>query len=609
MNQFEDRKFVLLGIFLSIGLVFLLRLFYLQVINDDFKLSARNQSVRKVTQHAPRGLIFDRNGEVLAYNQSAYDLMVVPRQVGEMDTLAFCELIGITLPEFKERMAKARTYSSYRASVFEKQITGDEWTYIAERLHPYNGFFGEKRSLRQYPGNAAAHVLGYISEVTGDDIKADPYYKPGDFIGSNGLEHEYELALRGKRGSKMFLKDVHNVVKGSLAEGKYDTLAVEGQNLISTLDLVLQQYGELLMQNKRGSIVAIEPSTGEILALISSPNYNPNLLVGRNRTMNYRALAANDSLDPLFNRALMAKYPPGSIFKIVQALIGMEKGVLTPNTGYACNKSLVGCHNHAHPNNVHKAIQFSCNPYFYHVFKTLIQQGKSPSIFKDSEIGLAEWQKEVMEFGLGRKPAIDQPYVKSGYVPGVEHYDRWYGHHRWAFSTIYSLSIGQGELEVVPLQMANLAAIIANRGWFYEPHLVKQVGNEGKKPAYTERQETNVNPDFFPPVIDAMQSVVEEPGGTARRARTNGITVCGKTGTAENPHGEDHSVFMAFAPKENPQIAIAVYIENAGFGGTWAAPVASLMIEQYMTGTVADTAKENRILRANLMNVEKDAED
>lgn len=609
MSQFEDRKFVLLGIFLAIGLVFVLRLFYLQVVDEDLKLSARNQSVRKVVQHAPRGLIFDRNGEVLAYNQPAYDLMVVPRNVEEIDTLAFCNLIGVTREEFDERMENAWEYSSYRASTFEKQITGDDWTSIAERLHPYKGFYGEKRSLRKYPGNTAAHVLGYISEVTGDNIKKDRYYRSGDFLGINGLEKAYEHQLRGKRGSEMLLVDVHNVVKGKLEEGKYDTLALEGQNLTATLDMALQQYGEQLMQNKRGSIVAIEPATGEILAMVSSPSFDPNLLVGRDRTKNYRALAANDSLNPLFNRALMAKYPPGSIFKIVQALIGMEEGVLSANTGYTCNKSLVGCHNHQHPNSVHKAIQYSCNPYFYHVFKSLIQQGKSSSIFKDSELGLANWRNQVMDFGFGRKPAIDHPSVKAGYVPSVEFYDRWYGSGRWAFTTIYSLSIGQGELEVVPLQMANLAATIANRGYFYEPHLVRQVGDSAKRAIYTERQETHVNPDFFPPVIDAMQSVVEEPGGTARKARTPGIAICGKTGTAENPHGEDHSIFMAFAPKENPQIAIAVYIENAGFGGTWAAPVASLMIEQYLNDSIADPVKEERIFNANLMNVEVDEKD
>ena len=526
-----------------------------------------------------------------------------------MDTTAFCELVGITREDFNERMAAAWKYSSYRASVFEKQITGDEWTSIAERLHPYNGFYGEKRSLRKYPGNTAAHVLGYISEVTGDDIKADPYYRPGDYRGSNGLEKSYEHQLRGQRGSKMFLKDVHNVVKGSLEDGKYDTLALEGRNLTATLDIGLQQYGEQLMQNKRGSVVAIEPATGEILAMVSSPSFDPNLLVGRDRTRNYRALVNNDSLNPLFNRALMAKYPPGSIFKIVQALIGMEEGVLTANTGYACNKALVGCHNHEHPHNVHRAIQYSCNPYFYHVFKSLIQQGKAPSIYKDSELGLARWRTQVMEFGLGRKPAIDHPNVKGGYVPSVDFYDRWYGSGRWAFSTIYSLSIGQGELEVVPLQMANLAAIIANRGYFYEPHLVRAVGDSGKAEAFTVRQETHVNPDFFPPVIDAMQSVIEEPGGTARKARTEGISICGKTGTAENPHGEDHSIFMAFAPKDNPKIAIAVYIENAGFGGTWAAPLASLMVESYLTDSIADPEKELRILEANLMNVEVDEED
>lgn len=609
MNKLENRKvgvFVLLAL---VALIYLGRLFYIQVIDDTYVTSADNQALRQVTKYPARGIIYDRNGKIIVDNQVAYDLMVVPRLVDHIDTQTLCDLLDIDLAGFNERMDQAKSYSRYKASIFRKQLTASEYARVAEKLFLFPGFYGQKRSLRIYPDSSAAHVLGYIGEVGQQHLEKDTFYRSGDFIGISGIERQYEQSLRGRRGRELLMVDVHNTVQGPYNGGENDVPAVAGSNLVTTLDAELQKYGELLMQNKKGSIVAIEPSTGEVLSLISSPGYDPNLLVGVQRAKNYQMLVANDSLDPLFNRALMAKYPPGSIFKIVQGLIGMDLGVITENTGFACNKALVGCHNHPNASNLRQGIKMSCNPYFYQVFKRIINQGKSSSYFEDSALGLAEWHEHVSKFGLGKRLELDLPNLKSGSIPNVELYDRIYGERRWAFSTIYSVSIGQGEVEVIPIQMANLAATIANRGYYITPHLVKTIQEEESDSTLRfNRFETGIDTALFRPVVDAMQWVVEQPGGTARRARTDSITICGKTGTAENPHGEDHSVFIAFAPKDNPKIAIAVYVENAGFGGTWAAPIASLMIEKYIKGRT-DQEKEKRILEADLIAAEKDYED
>lgn len=602
MNQYDNRKFVILAIFLLIGIVFVLRLFYIQVIDDTYMLSAENQSLLKITQYAPRGLIYDRNEELLVYNEAAYDLMVVPKKVKNIDTVKFCELLGIEKEIFISRMQKARKYSYHKESTFEKQLTASTYAEISEKLYMFPGFYGQKRTLRKYPNQIAGHILGYLSEVDERMLTQDPTYRKGDYTGVSGIERTYEKELRGQSGELIYTRDKYNVVQGSYKDGAYDIIAVPGQPLYSTIDSKIQKYGEELMNNKKGTIVAIEPSTGEILALISSPTYDPNLLVGSERTKNYAALAKNDSLNPLFNRALMAKYPPGSIFKIIQALVALQEGAITLNTGFVCAKNLVGCHNHPNAGNVKQAVQFSCNPYFYNVFRRLIQPGKYSNIFKDSEIGLGNWQQHVMSFGLGQPIPIDIYGIKFGSIPGPDLYNRLYGYHRWAFTTIYSVSIGQGEVELVPIQMANLAAIIANKGYYYTPHFIKKIGKTGdKRDIYKEKHYTTIDSSHFSPIIDAMQAVVEEAGGTARKARIDSITVCGKTGTVENPHGEDHSVFMAFAPKENPKIAIAVYVENAGFGGTWAAPISSLIIEKYLKGKIKDSEKEKRILEANFL--------
>lgn len=603
MNNLTNRKFIVGAIFSIIGLIFIIRLFNVQVVNNKYKLDSANNVLRVITEYPARGLLYDRNGKLLVYNEAAYDLMVIPGQLKTIDTVLFCKLLNIEKSVFIEKVNKAKSYSRYKPSVFEKELTAENYANIQDQMYQFQGFFVQTRTLRKYPNNNAAHLLGYIGEVNNDVLEKNKYYKSGDYIGKSGIELAYEHLLRGKRGVRKILVDVHNREKGSYNNGLEDTLSVAGKNLTTTIDLDLQTYGELLMQNKTGSIVAIEPQSGEILSLVSSPGYNPNLLVGRSIKTNYPILT-KDSLKPLFNRATMAQYPPGSIFKTVQALIALQEGVITENTGFQCVRSLVGCHNHPTATNVAASIKMSCNPYYYFVFKRLIQQGKVKSIFKDSEIGLAKWNQNVKKFGFGGTLHTDIPGVKNGLVPGVDFYNKWYGEGRWAFSTIFSLSIGQGELGVIPIQMANLAAIIANKGYYYPPHVIKKIdGKDSLPPDLSEKVSVGINSEYFLPIIEGMRGVVDEPGGTARRAKINGITVCGKTGTAQNPHGEDHSVFIAFAPMDNPKIAIAVYVENSGFGGTWAAPIASLMMEKYLTDSISDPLKEKRILEANLLNV------
>lgn len=603
MNNLTNRKFIVGAIFSIIGLIFIIRLFNVQVVNNKYKLDSANNVLRVITEYPARGLLYDRNGKLLVYNEAAYDLMVIPGQLKTIDTVLFCKLLNIEKSVFIEKVNKAKSYSRYKPSVFEKELTAENYANIQDQMYQFQGFFAQTRTLRKYPNNNAAHLLGYIGEVNNAVLEKNKYYKSGDYIGKSGIELAYEHLLRGKRGVRKILVDVHNREKGSYNNGLEDTLSVAGKNLTTTIDLDLQTYGELLMQNKTGSIVAIEPQSGEILSLVSSPGYNPNLLVGRSIKTNYPILT-KDSLKPLFNRATMAQYPPGSIFKTVQALIALQEGVITENTGFQCVRSLVGCHNHPTATNVAASIKMSCNPYYYFVFKRLIQQGKVKSIFKDSEIGLAKWNQNVKKFGFGGTLHTDIPGVKNGLVPGVDFYNKWYGKGRWAFSTIFSLSIGQGELGVIPIQMANLAAIIANKGYYYPPHVIKKIdGKDSLPPDLSEKVSVGINSEYFLPIIEGMRGVVDEPGGTARRAKINGITVCGKTGTAQNPHGEDHSVFIAFAPMDNPKIAIAVYVENSGFGGTWAAPIASLMMEKYLTDSISDPLKEKRILEANLLNV------
>ena len=575
-------------IFIVVGVLFVGRLAMLQLFSSKYRDLAKQQSLRPVTQYPARGFIYDRHGELLVHNEAVYDLMVIPRMVKGLDTNYFCESLGITRDDFDERMRKARKYSTYSASIFMKQISKEEYARFENKMYRFTGFYISQRTLRIYDRPIAAQVLGYVGEVDKADIERDSYYTQGDYIGKSGLEKSYEEILRGVKGKKIMQVDVHNRQVGPYQGGAYDTLPEEGMNLYTTLDADLQQYAEELMGNKRGCVVALEPSTGELLAMVSAPCYDPNLLVGRIRGENYKKLNS-DLAKPMLNRALMGQYPPGSIFKVAQSMVALDLGVISPQSGFVCDKSLVGCHNHPSARSVQEAIKMSCNPYFYQVYRRVIQQGKYKSIYKDSQYGLTVWREYMLRFGFGQKLDIDLPKsgMSTGNIPDTAYYNRWYGKERWAFSTIYSNSIGQGEVTVVPIQMANLAAIVANRGYYITPHMVRFYGPDSlRNEEYYTRHETGIDRKYFDIAAAGMYDVVHVAGGTGRRARVDGLDVCGKTGTAEN-YGNDHSVFIAFAPKDDPKIALAVYVENAqGGGGTWAAPIAGLLIERYLNGEV-----------------------
>jgi penicillin-binding protein 2 len=439
-DAFSSRRITISAIFIIVGLIYIIRLAHLQIIDDSYTRLANKNALRHVTQYPSRGLIYDRNGKLLVYNEAVYDLMVIPRQVKEIDTAEFCSLLKITKEDFIKKMDKAKKYSTYVASTFEKQISKEDFAPLQEKLYKFEGFYAQSRTLRYYPDSVACHILGYIGEVNEKTIEENPYYKKGDYIGMSGLEKSYEEILRGQKGSKITLVDVHNREKGSFQDGMFDTLAVAGQNLYSTIDIELQKYAEKIMANKRGCIVAIEPSTGEVLCFVSAPYYNPNLLVGRIRGENYKKLS-QDISKPLFNRALMAEYPPGSIFKIAQALIALDMGVINPNSGFVCDKSLVGCHNHPSASNVRDAIKMSCNPYFYRVFQRVVQKTNPNTGKIDSKYGLSEWGDAAKRMGFGTRLDIDLPSARKGYIPDTSFYNKWYP-SGWNFYTIYSNSIG-----------------------------------------------------------------------------------------------------------------------------------------------------------------------
>ena len=587
-DKYSDRSRVVNLIFIVVGVLFIGRLAMLQLFDLKYKRLADQQALRNVTQYPARGFIYDRHGRLLVHNEAVYDLMVIPRMVKDLDTAYFCTNLGITREDFDQRMQKARKYSPYSASIFMKQISKEEYAKFENKMFRFKGFYISQRTLRIYDRPIAAQVLGYVGEVDQGDLDRDPYYKQGDYIGKSGLEKSYEEVLRGVKGKRVMHVDVHNREIGPYQNGAFDTLPVEGWNLHTSIDADLQEYAEELMANKRGCVVALEPSTGEVLAMVSAPCYDPNLLVGRIRGENYKKLNA-DIAKPMLNRALMGQYPPGSIFKVAQSMVALHLGVIKPSSGFVCDKSLVGCHNHPSATCVQEAIKMSCNPYFYQVYRRVIQQGKYKNIYKDSQYGLTVWRDYMLRFGFGQKLPIDLPMsgVQKGNIPDTAYYNRWYGKERWAFSTIYSNSIGQGEVTVVPIQMANLAAIVANRGYYITPHVVRFYGPDSlRNEEYTQRHETGIEREYFDIAAAGMYDVVHVAGGTARRARVDGLDVCGKTGTAEN-YGNDHSVFICFAPKNDPKIALAVYVENAqGGGGTWAAPIAGLLVEKYLNGEV-----------------------
>ncbi len=603
--MYENRKFVIAAIMLLLGLTVISRLLYVQILTDKYREEAEMNSRRKVVQYPSRGLISDRNGKLLVSNQPVYDIMIVGREVRQFDSIDFCNTVGIDIETlrglFAEHRRQVRNHkaSNYKPAIFLRQLSVDKYAALQERLYRLPGFYAQRRTLRKYEYPVAANVLGYVGEVSDRFIANNPYYAPGDYVGISGIESSFEEQLRGRKGVNYLMVDVRGRVKGELYEGKYDTAAISGQNLTLSLDVDLQAYGEKLMKGKTGAIVAIRPQTGEILCMVSAPSYDPSLLVGRDRSVNFPILS-NDPDKPLFNRAIQAWYPPGSTFKTVNALIGLAEGTVTPETRYPCHRGYsigsfhLGCHGHASPLDLRQSIQNSCNAYYCYEFRELIDNKK----FKNVKEGLDCWKDHLVKFGLGYRLGVDIANENRGFIPNSAYYDKAKGKN-WNSLGVVSLSIGQGELLLTPLQMANVAAIIANKGWFYTPHVVHKVAGGHIDSLYTVRRETGIDTAFFSVVQDGMESAVwGANGGTARAAQVPGVRVCGKTGTAQNPHGRDHSIFMSFAPRQDPQIAIAVYVENAGFGATWAAPIASLMIEKFVKGEVDPKRKhiEDRIL-------------
>ncbi len=600
MNSFSKRSYIIIAIFLATGLVYLIQLFRLQVADPAYKIYATDNVLREIVQHPARGLMFDRNGKLLVHNKPAYDLLVTPLEVEQFDTLSLCNMLEISQEMLEARLKEATEYSRYRPSIVVKQISPETYAELQEKIYKYKGFHTQSRTLREYTYSSAAHVLGYVGEVNRTDIENDNYYRQGDYIGVSGIEKTYENELRGEKGRKKILVDVHNRNQGSFLEGREDVSAQIGKNITTTLDIDLQLYAEELFRNKTGSVVAIEPSTGEILAMSSSPTYNPGLLVGRVRGINYVRLLS-DTLKPLFNRALLAEYPPGSTFKVMNVLAALEEQTINTNTQFSCagpGSTPIRCtHNHVSPLRVVSAIRESCNPFLWNTFRSIINK------YETTAASYNAWREHVLKFGMGRKLGIDFPIESKGSLPNEEYYNLIYGSGRWSAMTVRSLAIGQGELGVTPLQLANYCAAVANRGFFYTPHLVKDIEGGNIAERLTTKEEVGISEEYFEPVIEGMQQVVEETNASAFM-KIPGVTMCGKTGTAENPHGEDHSIFMAFAPKDDPQIAISVYVENAGYGAMWAAPIASLLVEKYLTGSVSEQKKwvEKRMLDANLLN-------
>lgn len=604
--QFGDRKLIIGGFFCLIAIIYLCRLFYIQVIDDKYKLDARNNAFRYMTEYAVRGYIYDRNGKLIVFNEASYDLMIIPKETKGCDTLGLCEVLQITKEEYLKRLKKAcqAPNSPRKESIFEKQMSQKTYAALQEKKYRFNGFFVQKRTVRKYPKPIAAHLLGYVGEISKEGAEKNPYYREGDYIGISGIERSYENELRGKKGTRIAITDVHNKIIGQYMNGKYDTLAIPGKALYCSIDIGLQEYGEKLMQGKKGAIVAIEPSTGEILCLVSSPTYDPNLLVGgKERSKNFTKLYYDSLNLPLFNRALTAMYPPGSTFKLIDALIGLQDNVITESSSFPCHHGYppMGGHPKCHDNgagNLPTAIAISCNSYFSYVFCAICNQ-KKYNKFVD---GYNHWRDCVKSFGPNTKLGTDLPFDKPGNVPSVEYYNKVFSKGRWFSNTVVSLGIGQAELTLVPLQMANVVASIANRGFYYTPHCIKGIGNQKTVDSkFKEKHFTYVQDQkAYDIVHDGMQKCFD--AGTGRASKIPGIVACGKTGTAENPHGDSHAVFSCFAPRQNPKIAIVCLVENAGFGGIWSAPIVSLMVEKYLTGKITRPELEKKMIEADLIN-------
>lgn len=594
---------------MTVGAILILQLFNLQILKSEYKITADNNAFKYETRYPVRGLIMDRNNNILVGNKTTYDIMITPAEVKAFDTLDFCRIFSLNPEEIKEKLKeyrKNRRRVGYQTFTFIKLVSSEEYSVFSEKAYRFPGFSGLSRTARNYPFNAGANLFGYITEADTAYLRKNPSYKRGDYVGATGLEQSYEDILKGKKGYNILLRDVHNRVHSSFSNGAYDVAAVPGKDIVSTIDGYLQQYGEELMQNKVGSVVAIEPATGEILAIISSPGIDIDKLA--NISKHYQEIVT-DPYKPMFNRAVMSAYPPGSVFKLVNGLIGLQDGVITPDTRYSCHMGYsygnrkLGCHAHPSPLDFTHSIMMSCNAYYCNVFREILANPKHKNIYEAFD----HWREMVMSFGFGKKLGSDFMAELGGTLPTSKTYDRIYGKNRWNPHSIISLSIGQGEIGTTPLHLANLAATVANRGYYYIPHLVKDSPDTTIAPRFKERQYTLVDTAHFNQLITGMYLAVNAPagsGGTARQAAVPGLEICGKTGTAQNPHGKDNAVFICFAPKDNPRIAIAAYIENAGFGGSWAAPIASLMVEKYLTGEVTRPDLEQRMKETNLlMNV------
>lgn len=593
----ENRRFVIGGVAVVIVLIYIIRLFTLQLMSDDYKKNADSNAFLKKIEYPSRGIIKDRNGKLLVYNQPAYDIMVVMNEEkGRLDTMEFCRTLGISKEYFIERMdeikdrSKNPGYSRFTQQLFMSQLSNEEFSMFQEKIFRFPGFYVQKRSIRQYQYSHAAHVLGDVAEVSQSDLEDDDYYQPGDYIGKLGVEKSYEKVLRGEKGVQIFLRDARGKIQGKYMNGAYDRKPVAGRDLTLSIDLELQALGERLLEGKIGSIVAIEPSTGEVLCMVSSPTYDPKMMVGRLRGKNHKKLSL-DSWKPLFNRSVMGQYPPGSTFKTSQALTFMSEGIIGPGTAYPCHHGFyyrgmhVGCHSHSSPVALVGALSTSCNSYFCWGLYNMISNRRK---YKSKAEALNTWRDYMVSMGFGYKLGVDLPGEKRGMIPNASYYSDMYQGY-WNALTVISISIGQGEVALTPLQVANLCATIANRGYYYVPHVVRKIQDMPLDTTYTRRHYTKATRRAYDYVVAGMRSAVMK--GTCRSANTPAYEVCGKTGTAQN-HGQDHSIFMGFAPMNNPKIAVAVYVENGGYGADFGVPIGSLMMEKYITGKLSPESEE-----------------
>ena len=587
--------------------IYIFRLFNLQVVDSKYKDDADSNAFMRKSIYPSRGIIYDRNDNVVVFNRPAYDVMLIPRDVQEFDTLDFCSTIGLTTQQLRQRFHDIQDrrlnpgYSKYTPQTLLTHLTAEDYGKLQEKLYRFPGFYIQQRILREYNYDCAANVLGNIREVSPDDIKRDNYYSRGDYTGDLGVEKSYERYLRGEKGEEILIRDANGQIQGRYMDGAHDKKAVSGRNIKLSIDMELQKYAEQLMRNKIGAVVAIEPQTGEVLAMVTSPSYDPSLLVGRDRGKNYKMLRENP-YKPLLDRSIQGAYPPGSTFKPAQGLIFLQEDIISLSTAYPCYRGYingglrVGCHGHGSPIALKPALQTSCNAYFCWGFKNMIdRKSKYGSAAKAFEV----WKNYLVELGYGYKLGIDIPGENRGFIPNANTYNKAYGEDHWSANSIISVSIGQGEIMATPLQIANLGATLANRGWYVTPHVVKEIQDTVMESQYLDRHSPPIRKDHFESVAEGMRMAVT--GGTCRLANLPDIEVCGKTGTAQNPHGRDHSVFLGFAPYHDPKIAICVYVENAGFGATYGVPIGSLLIEKYLKGEIAENRRyiEERMLNAN----------